>query len=472
MKRKAAIQISILLLLVLIVPFLYQYDTLNMSHKYKKTEFMGEVDMAMRKALKEIDYELFEQCVIHSSDTSFKKEMLRDFETLKLKRKQDSIYSQYEDLEEIDRYESLMLRYLVESKAVFDYKTLGVSYVDSVVGSCFEQFAINVPYELGLYCPLESRFIFQTTGNFEQQLLNEGVRFEVFSPRQGDIPNFDQIIVYFPNLDSWLAKQNRDLYLLKIIVFIIVLFCIITTFMILKRQRELNDLKTNLVNNMTHELKTPVSTIKLACEALQDPTFEKNEELVNTYIHIIQVENEKNQEMIENVLDIVRNEKRMTANVEEMHVNRTLEAIAAMYKLSAQKKNAHITLLLNAKNDLIMADKVHMSNALSNIVDNALKYSPHNPEIIITTRNNAKGQIFISVKDNGIGIRKSEQKRIFDEFYRVDTGNIHDVRGHGLGLHYVKQVIDFHHGKITVDSKLGEGANFTISLPLKKINIK
>lgn len=172
--------------------------------------------------------------------------------------------------------------------------------------------------------------------------------------------------------------------------------------------------------------------------------------------------------MIENVLNIVRNEKKMKANLEDMHINTALEAIASMFKLTAQKKNAHITLQLNAKDDLICADKVHMSNALSNIVDNALKYSPKDPEINITTRNNSKGMIIISIKDNGIGISRSDQKRIFDEFYRVDTGNIHTVKGHGLGLHYVKQVVDFHHGKITVESKLGEGTNFIISLPLKK----
>lgn len=470
MKRKATIQISILLLFIAAVLVINQRDILSINHKYKKTEFMAEVDLAMRKALKEIDYEMFDQCVMHSTDTTFKKEMLRDFEELKLKRKQDTIRNYYEDLEEIDRYESLMLRYLIESKAMFDYQTLGISYVDSVVNACLSHFAIEVPYELGLYCPLESRFLFQTTSDYEQELLSEGVRFEVFSPRKGDIPNYDQIIIYFPELDSWLAKQNKDIYFLKIIVCIIVLSCIFLMFVIIKRERELVELKNALINNMTHELKTPIATIGLACEALQDPGFEKNGELVNTYIRIIREENNKNKEMIENVLNIVRNEKKMKANLEDMHINTALEAIASMFKLTAQKKNAHITLQINAKDDLIWADKVHMSNALSNIVDNALKYSPKDPEINITTRNNSKGMIIISIKDNGIGISRSDQKRIFDEFYRVDTGNIHTVKGHGLGLHYVKQVVDFHHGKITVESKLGEGTNFIISLPLKKIN--
>lgn len=471
MKRKATIQISILILFIAIVLVINQRDILSINHKYKKTEFMAEVDLAMRKALKEIDYELFDQCVIHSDDTIFKKEMLRDFEELKMNRKQDTIRNYYDDLEEIDRYESLMLRYLIESKAMFDYQTLGVTYVDSVVNACFRHFAIEVPYELGLYCPLESRFLFQTTGNYKQELLSEGVRFEVFSPRKGNIPNFDQIIIYFPQLDSWLAKQNSEIYLLKIIVCLIVISCLVFMFFIIKRERELAELKNSLINNMTHELKTPIATIALACEALQDPGFEKNDELVSTYIRIIREENNKNKEMIENVLNIVRNEKKMKANFEEVHINQALEAIVSMYKLPAQKKNANITLNLNAKDDLVLADKVHISNALSNIVDNALKYTPNNPEISITTRNSSKGMIFVSIKDNGIGISRSDQKRIFDEFYRVDTGNIHTVKGHGLGLHYVKQVIDFHHGKISIESKLGEGTNFIISLPLKKINI-
>lgn len=467
MKRNTTIQIFILLLFIVMVLIINQRDILSMNHKYKKTEFMSEVDQAMRKALKEIDYELFDQCVIHNLDTTFSEEMLRDFETLKMKKKRDTINSNYEDLEEIDRYESLMLKFLVESKAMFDYQTLGVNFVDSVVNESFKQFSIEVPYELGLYCPLESRFLFQTTGKYEQELINEGVRFEVFSPRKGDIPSLDQMIVYFPELDSWLAKQNTDIYLLKIIVCIIVLFCIVTTFLIVKRQRELNDLKASLINNMTHELKTPISTIGLACEALQDPGFEKNDELVSTYIQIIKAENEKNKELIENMLNIVRTEKNLHANMTDVHVHEILKSISTMFELPAQKKHAKITVNLRAKNDLIFADKTHVANALSNIVDNALKYSSHNPEIIINTRNNSKGWILIGIKDNGIGISHADQKKIFDEFYRVDTGNIHTVKGHGLGLHYVKQVVDFHHGKIRVTSKVGEGSTFVISLPLK-----
>ena len=315
--------------------------------------------------------------------------------------------------------------------------------------------------------PLESRFLFQTTGQYEKELLNEGIRFEVFSPKSGDVPSYDQIIVYFPNIDAWLTQQNIGIYLSKIIASAILIFCIIVAFIILKRQRELNDMKSSLVNNMTHELKTPVATISLACEALQDPDVEKNDELVNTYIRIIKEENEKNKELIEEVLTIVRTEKKMIANMRDVYIHKALKAIASMYKLPAQKRNAHITLQLDAKNDLVFADKTHIGNALSNIVDNALKYSPHNPEIIITTSNNDKGMIIINIKDNGIGISKDNQKKIFDEFYRVDTGNIHNVKGHGLGLHYVKQVVDYHHGKITVESKLGEGTTFVISLPLK-----
>ena len=231
-------------------------------------------------------------------------------------------------------------------------------------------------------------------------------------------------------------------------------------------------MKSSLINNMTHELKTPVATIGLACEALQDPDVEKNEELINTYIRIINAENTKNKELIEEVLNIVRTEKRMVADMKDLHIHKALKAIASMFKLPAQKKNAHFTLQLDAKDDLIFADKTHIVNALSNIVDNALKYSPHNPEIVITATNNDKGMILISIKDNGIGISKADQKKIFEEFYRVDTGNIHNVKGHGLGLHYVKQVIDYHHGKITIKSTLGEGTNFVISLPLKRINKK
>lgn len=470
MKHKAHIPIALLMLLITAAILINQYGILRMSHNYKKTEFLAIVDQAMKKAVKEIDYELFDQCVMHNSDTAFRNETLLYFEDLKTRSKQNTTNSHYNDLEEIDRYESFMLRYLVESTDMFDYQALDVKFVDSVIRSCFQHFAIEASYELGLYCPLESNFLFQTTGKYEQELLKDGVRFEVFSPQKGTIPCYDQIIVYFPELDAWIAKQNHKNYFLKSIICLIFLSCILLMFIIIKRDRELSELKHSLVNNMTHELKTPISTISLACEALEDTNIEKDANLINTYIRIIKEENEKNKELIECVLNIVRTTKKVQVNYEDTYINQSLKTIVSMHQLPAQKKKAHISLQLDAENDLVCADKIHIGNALSNILDNALKYSRENPEIVISTRNNSEHTITISIRDNGMGIRKKDQKRIFDEFFRIDTGNIHNVKGHGLGLHYVKQVIEFHHGKINVDSKLNEGSTFTITLPLKKFN--
>lgn len=465
MKRKSTILISLLLMLILGVIFLSQHNILSISHKNKKTEFLGEVDLAMRKALKEFDYKLFDQCVIHSEDMTISEELLRDFESLKMGK--DTTSNDYGDLEEIDRYESLMLKFLVESKSKFDFQSLGMHFVDSVVNSCFKQFAINASYELGLYYPLESRFIFQTTGRYEKELLRDGVRFEVFSPKLGDVPSFDQLIVYFPDLDSWIAKQNARLYLSRMIVSAVLIFCIIAILVVLKRQRELANMKSNFINSMTHEIKTPVATISLACQALQDDSIKKDDALVHTYLNVVAEENDRIKQLVEEVLNLVRVGEKKSPNAIEMSVHKTIEDIAKMHELPAKEKGGEIILQFNATNDLIVGDKIHIGNAISNLIDNALKYGRKNPTVTISTEN-TENSIVINVKDNGIGIRKIDQHKIFDEFYRVDTGNIYDVKGHGLGLNYVKHVAEFHQGSIKVKSELHHGSTFIFTLPLKK----
>lgn len=170
---------------------------------------------------------------------------------------------------------------------------------------------------------------------------------------------------------------------------------------------------------------------------------------------------------MEEVLNLVRVGEKKSPNAIEMSVHKTIEDIAKMHELPAKGKGGEIILHLDAQDDVIVGDKIHISNAISNLIDNALKYGGEKPFVTISTKNKDE-MIIISVKDNGIGIRKIDQHKIFDEFYRVDTGNIYDVKGHGLGLNYVKHVAEFHQGSIKVKSELHHGSTFIFTLPLKK----
>ena len=228
-------------------------------------------------------------------------------------------------------------------------------------------------------------------------------------------------------------------------------------------------MKNDLINNMTHEFKTPISTISLACQALADKDIQKTEGLYETYISMIAEENRRLGTMAEQILQSAVMEKgEMIFNKEVIDINQIIQECYASEKLAVTQKGGTISCDLSAEHTLIYGDKMHLTNVILNLLDNAIKYANGAPEIAIQTRN-IPHAIEVSVQDNGPGISKANQKRIFEKLYRVPTGNIHNVKGFGLGLNYVKNIVEEHGGFIHLNSESKNGSTFFIRLPLYEV---
>ena len=274
------------------------------------------------------------------------------------------------------------------------------------------------------------------------------------------------LYVSFPDKNSlilgnmWTTMaSSAGLLLVLVFIFSYTLYAIL-------RQKKISEMKTDFINNMTHEFKTPVATIMIASEALKDPEIVEDKKRISRLAGIIYDENVRLGNHIERVLSIARLEKKeLKLEQTEVNLNDLVVAVLDSMDLQLQKKSAKVVLSLDAIDPIVIGDELHLSNVLYNLIDNANKYSAEEPLITIKTKNTAKG-VIISIADEGIGMTKDQSKRIFDQFYRVPTGNLHDVKGFGLGLNYVQDIITQMNGNIKVQSEKDKGTEFIITLPL------
>ncbi len=277
-----------------------------------------------------------------------------------------------------------------------------------------------------------------------------------------EIPHF--LSIYFPNQKSYLLKTMWTILLISTMLLVIIIFAFTYTIQTIFKQKKLSEIKNDFISNMTHELKTPISTISLACEALNDKDI-TNPTTKTNYINMINQENKRLGLLVESVLKSATWDKAdLKLKLEEFDLHEIINGVVNNILIQVTSKNGTILKNLSANRYLLTADKVHITNMIYNLLDNANKYTPSNPEISISTENIRQG-ILITVSDNGIGIKKENFNKIFEKFYRVPTGNIHNVKGFGLGLSYVKALIEKHNGEIQVTSELGKGSNFKIYLP-------
>ncbi len=277
--------------------------------------------------------------------------------------------------------------------------------------------------------------------------------------------------VHFPNQKGYLLGSMWGLLTISTLFLLIIIGAFSFTINTIVKQKKLSVIKNDFINNMTHELKTPISTISLACEALTDSAVEKSKGMRSNFIEKIRQENRRLGLLVENVLKSAlwdKGEFKLDKSQEDIH--EIIDVVGKSFDLKAQEKNAQITYVLDAPHHVVLADKVHITNALYNLLDNALKYSKENPIIKVGTTN-SHNKLIIYVEDNGIGISKENQKKIFEKFYRVPTGNVHDVRGFGLGLNYVQEIVSRHEGQIRMDSSPGNGSRFEIELPITENTI-
>ena len=271
--------------------------------------------------------------------------------------------------------------------------------------------------------------------------------------------------LFFPQQSKYLLSSMWFMLLVSVALMMVLIFSFYFTISTILKQKKLSEIKNDFISNMTHEFKTPISTISLACEVLNDKSIEKTEERTGKYVKMIRDENKRLSLLVENILQTAILDKgEFKLKIQSTDIHSLIEQTILNIKLQVENKDGEITTELNAEKHVINADRVHITNIIFNLIDNALKYSNEKPIIKIATRSDREG-IFISIKDNGIGISKENQHRIFDTMYRVHTGNVHNVKGFGLGLSYVKAVVEKHGGSISVESELNKGSTFTVYLP-------
>lgn len=285
--------------------------------------------------------------------------------------------------------------------------------------------------------------------------------------RNDPASNMGVVRVHFPDINSYIFSSVR--FMIPSVVFtIILLITFIFTIVVIFRQKRYSEIKNDFINNMTHELKTPIASISLAAQMLNDDSVPKSEKMMKHLIGVVTDETKRLRFLVEKVLQMsMFDRKRSSFKKKHLDLNEMVETIANSFTLRVEHTGGKIFVDVEAVESSIYVDEVHFQNVIFNLMDNAVKYhKPGQPVDVYLKTWNDDEHLYLSVRDTGIGMKKEDLKKIFDKFYRVHTGNVHDVKGFGLGLAYVKRVVDLHDGDIKVDSVYGGGTTFTIKLPI------
>lgn len=325
----------------------------------------------------------------------------------------------------------------------------------------FRKRDINLDFEYVIYDCINEKMVY---GNY----ININENHAEKTSRAAELPVWEDNDYYFgvifpTKANTLLGQMGIWLFSSLVLLFVVIFFAY--TLFIIFRQRKLSETQKQFINNMTHEFRTPISTILLSADVLKDPAIISNRERLGNYANIIKEESNRLLNQVENILQSTIIEERKTnLQFETLDAHMLIDEVVESFKLLRGKNM--IELNFKATQTFIKADKIHFSNAIKNLVDNAIKYSAEAPEITIKTENH-QHQLRIEVVDKGIGIGKEYHKKVFQKFYRVPTGNRHDIKGFGIGLHYVKNIVKLHKGHITLDSHPGFGSKFTLTFPLE-----
>ncbi|MBO7083152.1 MAG: hypothetical protein J6W30_04840 [Bacteroidales bacterium] len=267
----------------------------------------------------------------------------------------------------------------------------------------------------------------------------------------------------FANQTEWSTVTS---YVVLAVLVIMLLFCFVTFYLGIRRQYKINKFRENMVHNMVHELKTPLTTIDLASQFLQDKSVPKDEATMDSYLRMISDESKSVRDLVDQLLTVFSAQKPTDNNKTDVFINRLLKTVANIHQLALAECHGVINFDLQAEKDVVFGNLTHLSNTFSNLIDNAIKYRDGDLVLTISTRNEGN-TIKIAFADNGLGIEKSNLQLIFEPFARFNTDNKHYVKGYGLGLDYVNNVVKHHKGTITVESELHQGSTFVVTLPLK-----
>ncbi len=322
-------------------------------------------------------------------------------------------------------------------------------------------FGIKTPFEFGIYSNGLATKIKSEKFKFDK---NSTYTIPILTDNEGS--NNYQLLVSFPQKKKFLFSELLGITVLSIVFTLIIVIAYSSALNQLIRQRQISEIKTDFINNMTHEFKTPIATINLALDAIKNPKIIDDKEKLHRYLQMIRDENKRMHAQVENVLRISKLEKReLDINKESNNIHEIIDEAIEHVNLIIEDRQGSITTHFDANRTTVLLNDVHFTNVLVNILDNAIKYSPEIPVIDIYTEN-VKDFVIIKIKDQGAGMSKVAQKRIFEKFYREHTGDLHNVKGHGLGLAYVKRIAEDHNGEVYVESEKGKGSIFIIKLPL------
>ncbi len=333
--------------------------------------------------------------------------------------------------------------------------------LDTIIKTEFLKLGINARYEYKVTSEFDS-IIYNSKGYINSPI-KPTLRTVLF-PNDFFAPKY-YLSIYFPNQKAYVLQSIGVMTVTTFALTLIIIFSFSITIYTIFRQKRLSEIKSDFVSNMTHELKTPISTISLASQMLNDPSIPDENKRIAYLGGVIGEESKRLGLQVEKVLQMAIFEKtKLKLKLKEVDVHQVIEKVACSFSIQLQNANGQLFKQLNAHNPICIADEIHVTNVVNNLLDNAVKYRNGNPQIEISTKNANKG-IILEIKDNGIGISREDQKRIFDQFYRVPTGNVHNVKGFGLGLCYVKKIAEEHGGRIWIDSTLGKGSVFSLFLP-------
>lgn len=382
----------------------------------------------------------------------------------------EALYDEYKDrfYQSKALLDQVALRWMKESATLSIEERMAFSDLKDLIGNELANNEIFLPYH---FCVEDKngKTLFACHANEDSIFSNDDIGYysqRLFPSEAPSNPYFLKVV--FPTKRSFIIKSLS--LLIPSLVMIILLSCIfIYTIYIIFKQTNLSLIKNDFMNNMTHELKTPISTISLASQMLQDTEIGKTPDKLKYISGVIAEESKRLKFLVEKVLQmtIFEREKQMMRFV-ETDANDLITNSISNFSLKVESTDGKIISELTAENPWIMIDQVHFTNVIYNLMENALKYKRDTLVLIIRTWNE-KGRLLISVQDNGQGIKKEHQKRIFEKFYRVPTGNVHNVKGFGLGLSYVKKIVTDHKGTIRVESEINIGTKFIISIPTLKL---
>ena len=356
--------------------------------------------------------------------------------------------------------------YLFKKRSI--YERVNYQVLDSLLRYEVKMKGIEIPFEYGISSLENPSYLhYASSMKYKVSGLKSDKDTYMVNLFPNDYSNSESYLrVYFPNQDRYIIRNIWMMYATSLLLILVVLGCFYVAVSTIVKQKQLADIKNDFINNMTHEFKTPISTISLATQMLGDEAVTASSSMFKRYLGIIRDENKRLGSQVEKVLQTAQMERgEVRLNLGAVNVHQIIERVLENISPQIELREGIIDMDLQAENPEIQADEVHLTNIIFNLLDNANKYSPEKPIIKITTENTEKG-LSIKVIDQGIGMTKESIKQIFEKFYRVPTGNVHDVKGFGLGLSYVKKMVEEHHGRINVVSKIGEGSEFEVVLPV------